>query len=296
MLNEILRDLKLPPLKSREEMLSILFEEEYGHLPPKPETLQWDIKENFYDSVPDRFFPAEELVDNGFASLSFCYEDVTGDNGDFTDGLAGALFENGQRKPNDPGKIAMWAWAAHRVMDYAQTLCDVLDLDRAVVCGHSRLGKTALLTAATDERFKFAYSNDSGCSGAALSRGRNENGETVDAICNKFGYWFCENYQKYRNCVNTIPFDQHYLVASIAPRKVCIGSAAEDLWADPKSEMLTCLASAPAFPSGFICQDRFPGINDIYFEGDIGYHMRKGLHYFSREDWQRLIRFVKLHS
>ena len=87
------------------------------------------------------------------------------------------LYKDGKRKPNDAGKIAMWAWAAQRVMDYAQTLVDVLDLKNGVVCGHSRLGKTALLAAATDERFAFVYSNNSGCSGAAVTR--KKQGETA---------------------------------------------------------------------------------------------------------------------
>ena len=237
--------------------------------------------------------PSEELVDNGFAVFSFCYNDVTMDNSDFTDGLAGVLFENGQRKPNDPGKIAMWAWAAHRVMDYAQTLGDVLELDCGIVCGHSRLGKTALLTGATDERFKFAYSNDSGCSGAAVTR--QKGGETVEKICNKFSYWFCENYLKYINKEDSMPFDQHYLLSSIAPRFACVGSASEDLWADPVSEMLNCVASSSAFKNGFVYEDRLPEIGDRFFRGDIGYHLRKGLHYFSREDWLRLIEFVNIH-
>ena len=233
------------------------------------------------------------MVDNGFAVFSFCYNDVTMDNGDFTDGLAGVLFENGQRKANDPGKIAMWAWAAHRVMDYAQTLGDVLDLECGIVCGHSRLGKTALLTGATDERFKFAYSNDSGCSGAAITR--QKGGETVEKICNKFSYWFCENYLKYINNEDSMPFDQHYLLSSVAPRFACVGSASEDLWADPVSEMLNCVASSSAFKNGFVYEDRLPEIGDHFFKGDIGYHLRKGLHYFSREDWLRLIEFVNIH-
>ena len=341
MLKKLLKERNIPELKTRKEMLDILFEEEYGHLPPLPEKCEWDVKEkvipsfcagkaiaykitaklvvkgkdfefpfyatiptekknlpffihiNFRDLVPDRYMPSEELVDNGFAVFSFCYNDVTMDNDDFTDGLAGVLFENGQRKPNDPGKIAMWAWAAHRVMDYAETIGDVLDLNCGIVCGHSRLGKTALVTAATDERFKFAYSNDSGCSGAAITR--QKGGETVEKICNRFGYWFCENYKKYINNEDSMPFDQHYLVASIAPRYVCIGSASEDLWADPISEMLNGVASSPAFEKGFVYEDRLPEISDKFFEGDIGYHLRKGLHYFSREDWLRLIDFVNLH-
>ena len=190
----------------------------------------------------------------------------------------------------------MWAWAAQRILDYAETLPDKLDLSRSVVCGHSRLGKTALFAGATDERFAFSYSNDSGCSGAAIARGTAPGGERVADICRNFPFWFCENYKKYCNNEENMPFDQHYLVASIAPRKVLIGSASEDKWADPLSEMLCCVASSPAFVNGFKYEDRPPQIDDKFFDGDIGYHMRKGLHYFSREDWLRLIEFVNLHS
>ena len=249
---------------------------------------------NFRDAVPDRYMPTEELVDNGFAVLSFCYADVTEDGGDFTDGLAGVLFENGKRRPTDPGKIALWAWAAQRVLDWAETRADVLDLDRAVVCGHSRLGKTALVAAATDERFRFAYSNDSGCAGAALARGTH--GETVADICERFPFWFCENYLQYADNESAMPFDQHFLLACIAPRFVCVGSASEDAWADPISEQLCCLAASPAFANGFVCPDRPAETGEQFFDGDVGYHLRRGQHYFSREDWQRLIGFVEMKS
>lgn len=288
MLTQILEKRNIPPLLQREDMLAILQEEVYGHMPPKPERVTWEIQEdyvkrfcankasfskvtitsellgekisfpiscvipkaegqhpffihiNFRPDVPDRYQPTEELVDHGYAVLSFCYKDVTQDNGDMTEGLAGVLYKDGTRKANDPGKIAMWAWAAQRVMDYAQTL-DNLDMSKNIVCGHSRLGKTALLAAATDERFQYAYSNDSGCAGAAITR--DKQGETVADICNKFSYWFCENYQKYIGKEHEMPFDQHFLIASIAPRYVCVGSAVEDVWADPTSEMLSCVAA-----------------------------------------------------
>ena len=342
MLTQILEKRNIPPLLQREDMLAILQEEVYGHMPPKPERVTWEIQEdyvkrfcankasfskvtitsellgekisfpiscvipkaegqhpffihiNFRPDVPDRYQPTEELVDYGYAVLSFCYKDVTQDNGDMTEGLAGVLYKDGTRKANDPGKIAMWAWAAQRVMDYAQTL-DNLDLNKSIVCGHSRLGKTALLAAATDERFQYAYSNDSGCAGAAITR--EKQGETVADICNKFSYWFCENYQKYISKEQEMPFDQHFLIASIAPRYVCVGSAVEDVWADPTSEMLGCVAASPMYETcgmtGFVSEDRVPEVGDKFFEGRIGYHMRGGTHYFSREDWLKLIEFIK---
>ncbi len=266
----------------------------YVTLPTDQKKHPFFIHINFRPDVPDRYQPTEELIDNGFAVLSFCYNDITKDNNDFTDGLAGIFYPDGIRKKStDTGKIAMWAWAAHRVMDYAETLSDVLDLGCAIVCGHSRLGKTALLAAATDKRFKFAYSNDSGCSGAAITR--KKQGETVSKICGQFPYWFCEKYQEYAGKEMDMPFDQHFLLACIAPRKVLIGSASEDLWADPVSEQLCCFAASSAFEKGFVSPNRKAEIGEEFFDGDIGYHLRKGRHYFSREDWNKLIKFVNLH-
>ena len=63
----------------------------------------------------------------------------------------------------------MWAYGASRVLDYLYTRDDV-DASRTSVIGHSRLGKTALWTAAQDERFICAISNDSGYGGAASSK------------------------------------------------------------------------------------------------------------------------------
>ena len=312
----------IPELKSREEMLKILQEEEYGFLPPAPESLSFTKEENVipnfcagkapcdritahcrikgkdfsfpFDAVipvkgenlpffihinfrsdnPDRYMPTEELIDHGFAVFSFCYNDVTQDDNDFTDKMAGILYPNGEREPEDPGKIAMWAWAAQRVMDYCVTLEGKLDLARSIVCGHSRLGKTALLCAATDERFAYAYSNESGCSGASYTRGKR--GEHVKDICDRFPFWFCENYQKYADHEDEMPFDQHFLLAAIAPRHVFIGSAEEDIWADPEAEKKSVELVRHLFP-----------------EGNIGYHVREGIHYFSRTDWLRLMAFAE---
>ncbi len=249
---------------------------------------------NFRDSVPDKYMPTEEICDAGFALLSFSYKDVASDDGDFTSLLAGALFDGGKRRPSDAGKIAMWAWAASRVMDYAQTL-DCLDFKRSAVVGHSRLGKTALLAGALDKRFAAAISNNSGCAGAALYRGKS--GERMSDIYGRFPYWFCENYEKYAKAVSLPRFDQHFLLSALAPRRVYVASAAEDFWADSVSEYLSCVAASRAYERlglpGFAHPDRLPAVGDVFHEGQIGYHLRAGLHYLSREDWRRFIEFMK---
>ena len=241
-----------------------------------------------------RYQPNEEIVDNGFAVFNFNYTSIATDDKDFTTGLAACLYENGERGDTDAGKIAMWAWAASRVMDYCQKeLGHKLDLDRGGVAGHSRCGKAALLAGATDTRFQYVYSNDSGSTGAALARLKL--GEDVKRITSLFPYWFCPTYKQYALKETEMPFDQHYLLACIAPRHVLVGSAYEDENADPISEQLACLAASSAFQKGFVC-DGAAREGDEFFEGDIGYHMRSGKHYFSREDWQKLFKFINIHS
>jgi hypothetical protein len=251
----------------------------------------------FRPDIPDRYYPVEEIIDNGFAAASFCYKDVAPDTDDgFTGGIAG-MYSGGKRTPDEWGKISMWAWAASRVMDYLQTL-EEIDKNLIAVIGHSRLGKTALWCAAQDERFAIGISNNSGCSGAALSRGNK--GEQIKDILSNFKYWFCENYQKYVGIEESLPFDQHFLLSAIAPRVAYVSSAQEDDWADPQSEFLSCIAANTVYEllglRGLVTQDEYPKPGTVLHEGRIGYHLREGTHYLSRYDWQRFMEYMKAYQ
>ena len=254
---------------------------------------------NFRDAVPDSYMPSEEISDNGFACFSFCYHDVTSDNADFTDGLAGLIYPDGKRGPHDPGKISIWAWAAIRAMDYIMML-DCIDHKNIGVIGHSRLGKTALWTAANDERFSFCFANESGCSGAALTRGTPSEAEHLHQICKSFPYWFCEQYQTYMGREAELPFDQHFLLALIAPRRIYIASADADLWTGPSSQYRACMAASQIWdfygklPS-FTGPDDYPSAGSYFHEGYIAYHMRSGDHFLSRRDWLGFMAYFKKH-
>lgn len=243
---------------------------------------------NFTPNVPDKYCPAEEIIDMGWSFAALDYQSITSDT-NTPDGLAEIYAPNGET-----GKISLWAWAAMRIMDYLQTRDDI-DLANIGVVGHSRLGKTALWTAANDERFRFVHSNDSGTSGAALYRERNTESESIKDICERFPYWFNKTFPKYIDMEYNMAFDQDDLIKCIAPRIVSVGSAAEDIWANPKAEMLAAKNASVAWESlgerGLVNIPNEAQIGVNYHDGKVGYYVREGRHCLSRNDWHRFLGF-----
>ncbi len=250
---------------------------------------------NFRPDIYDMSYPAEEIIDNGFALGVVCYKDVTNDDNDFNDKISSFYSRD---ENTGWGKISMWAFALSRALDYLIERPEI-DSENIAVCGHSRLGKTALWCGAQDTRIKYVYSNDSGCSGAAYERTKHEDAETIAFITKTFPQWFCKNYQKYADTPNDRPFDQHFLLAAIAPRYLLVGSADQDTWADPYSEQLCCVAAGTAWKlnglAGFCGSTKKAKVGEQFLDGGIGYHLRDGTHYFSRRDWVAFMNFIKKH-
>jgi pimeloyl-ACP methyl ester carboxylesterase len=163
---------------------------------------------------------------------------------------------------------------------------DAIDAGRVAVVGHSRGGKTSLWAAAEDARFAIAYSNNSGCGGAALSR--RAYGETVAIITRGFPHWFCPPFAAFGGKESELPVDQHQLIALIAPRGVYVTSADEDLWADPKGEYSSIVAASPVFrllDKTSIIEPQMPSLNSPRVSGQTGYHIRTGEHNLKDQDW-----------
>jgi hypothetical protein len=250
---------------------------------------------SFGKDITSASCPAEEILDNGFALASLCYQDICSDGPEgLSDGLSAVLWKDSARPSNGAGELALWAWAASRILDYLLTL-DSVDKKNTAVIGHSRLGKAAVVAGAADERFKFVLINDSGCGGAALFRGKQ--GETAGKIFNAFPHWFCQDFGQYGDNEAAMPFDNHFLLAAIAPRKICIGGAEQDTWCDPPSEYLALYAAMDAYKLlGFDVSglpERLPVAGDVFQNECVSFHLRKGTHYLSRDDWRVYMEYMK---
>ena len=293
---------------------------EYGsHTFPVHRLLHQDGKKrpvilciNIDKRVPDKYLPIEEITEQEFDIITYCYTDITSDNGDFTTGIAPLVFPNGRTNDTDCGKIGLWAFANMRVLDYVLTLPNT-DTKNVAILGHSRLGKTALYTGMMDERFSHVFSNNAGCAGDAIARGgsglpdadgnfaveKEYRGETIEVITRVFPYWFCANYKNYAEQGFGTDFDQHYLVASIAPRNVCVTSAELDYWADQKGEQLCCLAASEAWEKlglvGLQECDHYLVPGEKLINGNVGYSMTPTTHFLSRHAWINYMEFMRIH-
>ncbi|MES2657855.1 MAG: acetylxylan esterase [Verrucomicrobiota bacterium] len=237
-------------------------------------------------------WPVREIIGRGYATVTFNFNDVDPDRIDgFKDGVR-AIYGKQPQAAGAWGALSAWGWGASRVLDYLEK-DKAIDAKHVAVIGHSRAGKAAVWCGAEDERFAMVISNNSGCGGAALARGKE--GERVANITTKFPYWFCENYQKYANNEDNLPIDQHQLLGLIAPRLLYVASATEDQWADPKAEFKSCVLAAPVYAlygKKGLDADTMPPTDQAILGGSIGYHLRTGKHDLATGDWQHYMDFA----
>lgn len=243
----------------------------------------------------DHFWNISKILDKGFGLITFWHQELVADTEeDFISGFPSLFYKRGQHKPypNEWGCISLWAWQMSIVMNYLVTDNNVDD-KKVVVLGHSRFGKAALWAAAQDVRFAIAISNDSGCGGAALSKRRK--GETVASINKHFPQWFCDNFNQFNSKEELLPFDQHELIALMAPRPVYVASAENDPPSDIEGEFLAAKEASPVYHlyslQGLEC-DSFPRVNKPCKSGSIGYHVRKGKHGMKAFDVEQYLAFA----
>ena len=140
---------------------------------------------------------------------------------------------------NDLNQLEWWAWAGSRCVDYLYTRDDV-DKGKIATAGHSRGGKTALLTAVMDERIAAVIDSHPGTGAGTYNiwryAGDKFGGETLEISTRQFPYWNNPRMRFFIGRENKMPFDSHFLLGMIAPR-ACLMSTGErdgvgEVWGD----------------------------------------------------------------
>jgi len=141
----------------------------------------------------------------------------------------------------------------------------------------------------------MAIPHQAGCGGTAPSRGKI--GESVEQINKAFPHWFNDTFPLFDDAVDRLPFDQHALVALVAPRPVLFTNAIEDQWANPSGQFEVLKAADPVY--------RFLGVEGLATStmpepgklvgSRLGYFIRPGKHSMTEEDWKVFLDFADRH-
>ena len=271
------------------------------------------VSDKFFESIRGRLldpenrthFPIQTIIARGYAVMSACYCDVSPDPSRWVKNPAHeqntfaytGVFElwgkRDESRTDNITAIGAWGWALSRGLDLAERIPEI-DTKRAVVTGSSRLGKSALMAAARDERFAVCVPNQTGGGGVPLAK--RDYGENISTENRMFTHWYCTAYAKYAKDPHlTMPFDQHLFLACVAPRALLV-EGFDEPWFDTEGEYLAVKAASPVWElltgAGMPKVD-WPDDYDTSAIGlTLGYVRRTEQHGLSAVDWNWALNFA----
>ena len=245
-----------------------------------------------------------ECIKRGYAVATACYGEIFPDNLDGFRKSCFTLFYDdlrpdceiplsellAGRRRNIGGYVA-WAWGYCRIADALEKL-GVTDNSKLACVGHSRLAVASLLAGVYDERFKMVCCNNSGSGGAQLNRRKFGSMLQVLRVCRS--NWVCDNMVQYIGREDTMPFDQHQLLALVAPRGLYVASSGKDLNADPYGTFLSVKEASKIWNlyglKGLECEEMPPENSPV---GCMArYHVKTGKHSITPYDWEQYLNFA----
>jgi hypothetical protein len=233
------------------------------------------VRAPFNFTLDDAAQQYAEPLGRGYAIATFNYQQAGADRPDFRKtGFFPAYPDC------DWGDLAAWSWAMSRCVDYLETQ-PFADKTKFIALGHSRLGKTALVAGAFDERFALTAPAGSGCGGTGAYRfnGKGRGGkEGLEDATRNFPQWFGPRLHEFAGQVEKLPFDQHWLIALIAPRLFIAADGLDDSATNSKALAQAYSAARPVY--------EFLGVPD-----HIGVNFRPGLHMLAAADWEAILDF-----
>ena len=166
------------------------------------------------------------------AMITFNPDDVAPESG------GGMFFNIYGGNTNNYGTISAWAWGVSRIIDALEKTPEAgVDVKHLAMTGCSRWGKGTLAVGAFDERIALTIPQESGSGGASLWRvgaqvNKQKGKQFVQGLSSagSEGKWMISSFKNYDGKENTLPFDQHMLVAMVAPRALLVIDNAGQEW------------------------------------------------------------------
>lgn len=236
----------------------------------------------------------ERVLKRGYAAATMSYHDVFPDHPlAFKDSMMRFFYteEQWNSPERDTGEICAWAWGIQRAIECLECSPE-LDMKRLIVHGHSRLGKTALWLGANDPRPAMIISSGAGaCGDKMMHHYFGENFEWLKLWAPK---WFRGNFPELVGRELEIPFDFHWLLAAIAPKRLYIAAGDEDTYADPEGQFASCAAASPAwriFGASGLDGAEYPGCGKNTGK-EVGFYLRHGDHGITPENWDAILEYT----
>lgn len=177
----------------------------------------------------------------------------------------------------DWNDFAAWAWGVSRCVDFLET-DPATDKSRIIVLGLSRVGQSAALAGALDERIALVAQVGGGS--AFRFTGKNRGGKQgLDDIVAVKPYWFGPRLPEFRGQVDKLPFDYNWLPALTAPRSYILCNGLDDQWVNGHAAAQTYLAAKPVY-------------DFLKIPGHIGINFRPGKHGMPPSDWVAVLDFA----
>lgn len=216
------------------------------------------INLGFESNLPNRFLPAEEIIDRGYGIFHLSIEDISENNANFKSGIASDIARS-RRKKSAPGKLTVYAWAMARILESLINYKGI-DKDNIILCGHGIAAVSALIAANYECKANFVIANDPFAAFGGLSKSQ---------FASQMAHLFCPAYADE-------PIDDPIkeLIANCKSKHILIGSATEKPFFDLDYESkITAAANQNS-------------------AGKLFYYARGGSEYFSRHDWNRYLDYI----
>ncbi len=221
--------------------------------------------------------PLDDILEAGYGFAATYPSQFIPDSASAGTQVMDLAFPN---RPDRPGALALWAGLNDLTADIIETEYG----ERPIIAfGHSRFGKTALLSAAWFDRIDAAIAHQSGTLGA--SQLTDDKGEPLSALLGSYPHWPNAKAQDYGDTPGALPVQPRDLLALIADKPVLLGNARRDVWSDPFGAYVEASA---AWPETFDAAS--PG--DFRAASRHAFWQRPGTHGVNKEDWEAFLAWL----